>query len=61
MFEGILGLLHLIIAIWAIINIVQSGASGLAKILWALFVLVFPLVGLIVWFFIGPKSSTRLT
>lgn len=61
MFEGLLGLLHLIVAIWAIINIVQSNASGLAKVLWTLFVLLFPLVGLIVWFFIGPKSSARLT
>ena len=56
MFEGILGLLHLIVAIWAIINIFGSGASMLAKILWTLFVLFFPIVGLIVWFFIGPKS-----
>ncbi|MGJ8562295.1 MAG: PLDc N-terminal domain-containing protein [Alphaproteobacteria bacterium] len=58
MFEGLLGLLHLIVAIWAIINIVQSGASALAKALWIIFVLVLPLIGLIVWFLVGPKSST---
>lgn len=57
MLEVLLGLLHLIVAIWAIINIVGSRASGLAKVLWTLFVLFFPLVGLIVWFFIGPKSA----
>ncbi len=60
MFEGILGLLHLIVAVWAIINIVGSGASLLGKILWTLFVLLFPLIGLIVWFFVGPKSSARI-
>jgi hypothetical protein len=60
MFEGLLGLLHLIVAIWAIINIIGSGASTLGKIFWTLFVLLFPLVGLIVWFFVGPKSSSRL-
>lgn len=60
MFEGLLGLLHLIVAIWAIINIFGSSASGLGKALWTLFVLLFPLVGLIVWFFVGPKSNTRL-
>lgn len=60
MLEGLLGVLHLIIAIWAIINIFGSASSTLSKILWTLFVLLFPLVGLIVWFFIGPKSSAKL-
>ena len=60
MFEAIFGLIHLIVAVWAIINILGSSASTGAKILWTLFVLLFPLVGLIVWFFIGPKSGTRL-
>ena len=55
MFEGILGLLHLVVAIWAIIKILGSGASTLSKVLWTLFVLVFPVIGLIVWFFAGPK------
>lgn len=56
MLEGILGLLHIIVCIWAIINIVGSGASGIAKILWTLFVLIAPIIGLIIWFFAGPKS-----
>lgn len=56
MFEGLLGLLHLVIAIWAILSILKSGASGLAKVLWALAVLIFPIVGLIIWFIAGPKG-----
>jgi len=56
MFEGILGLIHLVLVIWALVNIVGSGTSGLKKILWILFVLIFPLVGFIIWFFAGPKS-----
>lgn len=58
--EFILGVLHLVVAVWAILNIIGSSASTLAKVLWTLFVLLFPLIGLIVWFFIGPKSSTRI-
>lgn len=58
--EFILGVLHLVVAVWAIFNIIGSSASTLAKVLWTLFVLLFPLIGLIVWFFIGPKSSTRI-
>ncbi|MGF1571988.1 MAG: PLDc N-terminal domain-containing protein [Sumerlaeia bacterium] len=52
---SILGLIHLILFIYAIIKIVQSSASLVAKIVWSLIVFIFPLVGLIVWFFIGPK------
>ena len=56
MFEGLIGLIHLILAIWAIVNIVGSSTTTLKKILWTLFVLFFPLIGLIVWFFAGPRS-----
>ncbi len=55
--EMILGLLHLILFIWALISIVGSRASGLTKLLWILIVFIFPLVGLIVWFFLGPKKG----
>lgn len=55
MFTGLLGLLHLIIAIWAILSILKSGASTAEKIVWALVVLMFPVVGLIIWFLAGPK------
>ena len=60
MLEGILGLLHIILAIWAILNIFGSSASILAKILWTLFVLILPIIGLIVWYFAGPKSTGRI-
>ena len=56
MFEGILGLLHLVIAIWAILSILKSSASTLAKIIWALVVLIFPIIGLIIWFLAGPRG-----
>ena len=47
---GLLGLVHLVVAVWAITRIINSGASTLAKVLWILGVLAFPLVGLIVWY-----------
>lgn len=58
--EFILGTLHIIVAIWAILNIIGSNASGLSKILWTLFVLIAPVVGLIIWFLAGPKSRTKI-
>lgn len=55
---GILGLIILILDIWAIINIVQSSAGNGAKVLWVLLVLLLPVVGLIIWFFAGPRGRT---
>ncbi|WP_339842881.1 PLDc N-terminal domain-containing protein [uncultured Halopseudomonas sp.] len=53
---GILGLIILILDIWAIINIVQSSSGNGAKVLWVLLVLLLPVVGLIIWFFAGPRG-----
>ncbi len=56
---GLLGLLILAGDIWAIINIFQSSASMGAKLLWILLVLLLPLLGLIIWFFAGPRGLQR--
>jgi hypothetical protein len=53
---GILGLIWLIIVIWAIVKVAQSAAGPVAKILWILVLLFFPLIGLIIWFLLGPKG-----
>ncbi|HSP57649.1 MAG TPA: PLDc N-terminal domain-containing protein [Halomonas sp.] len=53
---GLLGLIWLIIVIWAVVKVAKSSASGLAKVVWILVLLFFPLVGLIVWFLFGPKG-----
>ena len=57
MLEGILGLIHLVLFVWAVISIWQSSASGMVKLMWSFIVFIFPLIGLIVWFFMGPKKS----
>ncbi len=56
-YHGILGLLILAGDIWAIINIAQSGASNGKKVLWILLVVLLPLLGLILWFFLGPRGG----
>jgi hypothetical protein len=55
-YGGIFGLLVLIGDIWAIINILQSSASNEKKALWIVLVVVLPLLGLILWFFLGPRD-----
>ncbi|BBI64067.1 hypothetical protein DQ400_06450 [Vreelandella sulfidaeris] len=53
---GLLGLIWLIIVIWAIVKVAKSGAGGVAKLIWILVLLFFPLIGLIAWFIFGPKG-----
>lgn len=52
---GLLGLIHLALIIWAVIKILGSAAGTGAKVLWILVVIVFPLIGFIVWLLAGPK------
>ena len=56
-YNGLWGLLILAADIWAIINIFQSGASNEKKLIWILVVLLLPVLGLILWFFLGPRGG----
>jgi len=56
-FNGIWGLLVLAGDVWAILNIAQSSASNEKKALWIVLVVVLPVLGLILWYFLGPKSG----
>lgn len=53
---GLLGLIVLILDIYAIVGTVQSSASTGNKVLWIVIVLLMPIVGFILWFLLGPKG-----
>jgi hypothetical protein len=55
-YGGIVGLLILAGDIWAVINIFQSSASNEKKLIWILAVVLLPLLGLILWFLLGPRD-----
>lgn len=55
--NSLLGLLILVADIWAIITIFQSGASNEKKALWIVLVVLLPVLGLILWFFLGPRRG----
>ncbi len=55
--SGLLGILVLIAYIWAIINVLQSQATKLNKVVWTVLVLVLPMLGLILWTILGPKRA----
>jgi len=56
-YNGLWGLLVLAGDIWAVINIVQSSASNERKLLWILAVVLLPVLGLILWYFMGPRGG----
>ena len=56
---GIGGVIHLILVVYAGIQIINSPAESVSKVLWVLLVAAFPLVGLIIWFFAGPGSPKQ--
>lgn len=59
-YAGIGGTILLALNIWAIISIFGSSVTTGAKVLWTLLVLVLPVLGFIIWFFAGPRSSRSM-
>ncbi|MDF0600838.1 PLD nuclease N-terminal domain-containing protein [Psychromarinibacter sp. C21-152] len=61
MFElsGIGGLILLALDIYALVQIFSSRASTGKKVLWSLGVIVFPLLGFIIWLLFGPRGAER--
>ncbi len=56
-YNGFIGVLILAGDIWAILNIFQSSVSNEKKLIWILAVVLLPVLGLLLWFFLGPRSG----
>src|SRR5262249_31985903 len=56
---GLLGLIVLVLDVYAIVKIVGSGASTGSKVLWVVLILLLPFIGLILWWLLGPGSPVR--
>jgi len=54
-YSGLLWLIVVIADIYAIVRIFQSGATPLAKTLWIVLILLLPVIGFVIWYFLGPK------
>ena len=57
---GIGGTIVLALDIYAIYNVLTSGSSAGAKILWTILVLALPIVGFLIWLLAGPRSATAM-
>ncbi len=53
---GLLGLIWLVVTVYALVKTVTSGAGTGAKVLWVVLILVLPIVGPILWLLLGPKN-----
>ena len=56
-YPGLWGLLVLIADVWAIVNVVQSGADTGKKVVWVVLVVVLPVLGFVLWWFLGPRTG----
>ncbi len=55
---GLFGLIVLALDIYAIYNVLTSGASALAKIVWTVVILLLPVLGFIAWLVAGPRGAS---
>ncbi len=55
---GILSIAVLLADIWALYEVLQSDENNLTKGLWAILIVLLPMVGFILWYLMGPKSAS---
>jgi hypothetical protein len=56
-YQGLFGLVVLVADVWAIVNVFQSSAETGRKVLWTVLVIILPVLGFILWYFLGPKTG----
>jgi len=56
--SDLIGLIALLLAIWAIIGTLQSSAEPVTKLIWVLIVLILPIIGFVLWYLMGPGAKT---
>ncbi|ABD69187.1 hypothetical protein Rfer_1454 [Rhodoferax ferrireducens T118] len=56
-YNGLFGVLVLAGDIWAILNIFQSAVSNEKKLIWIIAVVLLPVLGLLLWYFLGPRNG----
>jgi hypothetical protein len=57
--SGIFGLLVLIADIWALIQVWKSRGKTGAKVLWTVLILLLPIIGLALWWFLGGPGAKK--
>lgn len=58
MYYDLIGIITLLLTIWALIGILTSGVQPLEKLIWVLVVIIMPIVGFVLWYLIGPGKKS---
>lgn len=57
---GLFGLIVVVLDIIALVKLLQSGADTGNKILWALLIIFLPILGMVLYFLMGPGRGKAL-
>jgi Phospholipase_D-nuclease N-terminal len=57
---SLIGLVVLVLDVVALVKLLQSGANAGTKILWALLIILLPVLGMILYFVMGPGRNKAL-
>ncbi|HUH13929.1 MAG TPA: PLD nuclease N-terminal domain-containing protein [Longimicrobiales bacterium] len=57
--DFVLPLLILVLNLWALMEVLGSDAPTGRKLLWTLFVVLLPGIGVVAWLFRGPRRSSK--
>lgn len=55
---GLLGLIWLLIVIWAIVKTAQARVGVFVRFFWILILIIAPPIGFLFWIFLGPKGKS---
>jgi hypothetical protein len=56
MLVRLIGLFVLLAHLWAVVQVARSREAPGTKALWTALIVLLPVLGLIVWFFAGPRG-----
>ena len=54
---GLLGLIILVLDVYAIVKILGSGDTAASKVLWVVLILLLPLIGFLLWLLLGRSRA----
>lgn len=53
----VFGIIVFVLDVWAIASVINTNTSTGTKILWIALIAILPVVGLIIWYLMGPKAN----
>lgn len=53
----VFGIIIFVLDVWAIASVINTNETTGTKILWIAIIAILPVLGLIIWYFAGPKAN----